>query len=158
MSRCVGSSCCLLFAEFNFPYHRQPHTMSIILHFILNSHAYIEVNNSFAGLLVVTVVDSFTLHSLHTFGFCFFGRCVSSGGSLTILGENAQKHWYSGEFPFQSSHDHKHMVLYSPQCTETECVTILLQLHNSSTHMEYLAMNLPWMGIDFWGAHYTVAL
>ena len=35
--------------------------------------------------------------------FCFCGRCVSSGGSLTILGEYAQKHWSSGELPFRSS-------------------------------------------------------
>ena len=48
-----------LFAESNFPYHhRQPHTMSIIFLFILNSRACIEVNNSLAGLLIATVVDS----------------------------------------------------------------------------------------------------
>ena len=45
--------------------------MSIIFLFILNSSACTEVNNNFAGLLIATVVDSFTLHSLVTFVFFF---------------------------------------------------------------------------------------
>ena len=144
-----GVSFLYLFAESNFPYHhRQPHTVSTILLFILNSCACTEVTTALQGSSwSLWLIHSHCIHFIHLV-FVFFGRCASSGGSLTILGENAQKHWYSGEFPFQSSHDH--MVLYSPQCTETECVTILLQLHNCSTHMEYLVMNLSWMGIGFW--------
>ena len=86
-----------LFAESNFSYHhKQPHTVSTILLFILNSRACIEVNNSFAGLLIATVVGSFTLHSLDTFVLFLW----NSGGLLTILGEYVQKHWPAGEFPF----------------------------------------------------------
>ena len=67
-SRRIGTSC-RLHHLVHFPYHhRQCHAMRIFPLFILNSRACTEVNNSFAGLLIVNiVVDSYALHAPYIF-------------------------------------------------------------------------------------------
>ena len=91
---------------------------------------HIEVNNSFAGLLIATVVDSFTLHSLDTFVvFLFLWKVCVEWRITNYFGGICSKALVCRGVLFLIIHDHKHMILYSLQCTETECVTVLLQLH-----------------------------
>ena len=134
-SRRIGTSCRLHYLV-HFPYHhRQCHAMRIFPLFILNSRACTEVNNSFAGFLIVIAVDSYALHA----PYIFLWKVRVEQRITNYFGGCVQNCWSSGYSLFRSLPDHGYVVVYNPYLhIETECVTVLLQLHNynSSYNME----------------------
>ena len=112
----------------SIPYHhRQCHALRIFpLLYLTAVHALrstIALQGSSLSLW------SIHTHCMHHIFSC--GRCVLSRGSLIILGGCVQNSWSSGYSLFRSLPDHGYVVVYNPYLhRETECVTVLLHLHN----------------------------